>query len=132
MSHHPFGARQLVTALTGLDFGLRVRIDVRPAQRTIFSGAEKLSVQALTADLAQTVAGLRVYSYPVRGQLENVVSALQLNVESGSWSYARRAALDLATVLSVARNRKVVDASRAKRAANAALRVADLCEAAVR
>ena len=104
----------------------------RPAQRTIFSGAEKLSVQALTSEVAELVAGLRVYSYAVLGQLEHVVSALQLNVESGSWSYARRAALDLATVLTVARNRRLVDASRAKRGANAALRIADLCEAAVR
>ena len=132
MSYQHFGARQVITALTGLDFGLRVRVDVRPAQRTIFSGAEKLTVQALTAELAEMAAGLRVYSYPVRGQLEQVVSALQINVASGSWSFARRAALDLATVLTVARNRKLVDASRARRGANAALRIADLCEAAVR
>jgi hypothetical protein len=32
----------------------------------------------------------------------------------------------------VARNRRLLDGSRATRAANAALRVADLCEAAVR
>ena len=132
MSQHSFGARHVLTALTGLDFGLRVRVDVRPAQRTIFSGAEKLTVQALTAELAEMVAGLRVYSYPVRGQLEQIVSALQINVASGSWSFARRAALDLATVLTVARNRRLVDATRAKRGATAALRVADLCEAAVR
>ena len=132
LSYQHFDARQVITALTGLDFGLRVRVDVRPAQRTIFSGAEKLTVQALTAELAEMVAGLRVYSYPVRGQLEQVVSALQINVTSGSWAFARRAALDLATVLTVARNRRLVDASPAKRGANAALRVADLCEAAVR
>jgi hypothetical protein len=132
MSYQHFGARQLVTAITGLDFGLRVRVQVTPAQRTIFSGAEKLTVQALTSELAEMVADLRVYSYPVRGQLEQVVSALQLNVESGTWSYARRAALDLATVLTVARNRRLVDASRGRRGANAALRIADLCEAAVR
>ncbi|MBK5257630.1 MAG: hypothetical protein JJE39_16520 [Vicinamibacteria bacterium] len=46
MSHHHFGARHVLTALTGLDFGLRVRVDVRPAQRTIFSAADKLTVQA--------------------------------------------------------------------------------------
>lgn len=132
MSQYHFGARHVLTALTGLDFGLRVRVDVRPAQRTIFSSADKLSVQAFTAELAEIVAGLRVYSYPVRGQLEQVLSALQINVTCGSWSFARRAALDLATVLTVARHRKLVDSSRAKRGASYALRIADLCEAVVR
>ena len=131
MSDHTFRARYVVSRLTGLDFGLRVRVQVRPPQRTIFQGAENLTVQALTAELAEMVAGLRVYSYALRGQLEQVTSALQVNVASGSWPFARRAALDLATLLAVAGNRRLVDASRARRGAQCALRIADLCEAEV-
>ena len=127
MSHHPFGSRQFLRALTGLDFGLRVRVDVRPSQRTIFSGAENLSVQALTSELAEMVSSLRVYSYAVRGRLEEVTSALQLNIYSGSWRYARRAALDLSGLLAVAAKRRLADPGLCARGANCAIRIAELC-----
>jgi hypothetical protein len=127
-----FGTRQVVTALTGLDFGLRVRIDVRPAQPTLFRSPRSIAVEPAALDLAQQVVGLRVYSYGVRAQLEEVLTALQLNIASGSWSFARRAALDLASILSVARNRGQITGSRAFRASATALRVADLCESEAR
>jgi hypothetical protein len=127
MSHPVYGARHLGRALTGLDFGLRVRIDTQPAQRTIFSGALNLSVQVLTSELAQLIASLRVYSYALRAELEEVTGALQLNVESGSWRYARRAALDLAGLLGQAQRRRLARGPLAARGANAALRVAELC-----
>jgi hypothetical protein len=127
MSHHPFGSRQFLRALTGLDFGLRVRVDVRPSQRTIFSGAENLSVQALTSELAEMVSSLRVYSYAVRGRLEEVTAALQLNIHSGSWRYARRAALDLSGLLAVAAKRRLADPGLCARGANCAIRIAELC-----
>ena len=38
--------------LAALDFGLRVRVEAHPAQRSIFSGAERLTVQQLTSELA--------------------------------------------------------------------------------
>ena len=132
MPHHPFGSRQALRALTGLDFGLRVRVDVRPCQRTIFSGAENLSVQALTSELAEMVSSLRVHSYALRGQLEEVTSALQLNVESGSWRYARCAALDLSGLLALAAKRRLADRGLCARGANCALRIAELCAREVR
>jgi hypothetical protein len=91
-------------------------------------------VEPAALDLAQQVVGLRVYSYGVRAQLEEVLTALQLNIASGSWSFARRAALDLAStsILSVARNRGQITGSRAFRASATALRVADLCESEAR
>ncbi len=47
-----------------LDIGLRVRVDVHPSrQRAIFCGAENLSVQALTSELAEMISSLRVYRY---------------------------------------------------------------------
>jgi hypothetical protein len=86
MSHHTFGGRHAPRALTGLDFGLRVRVQASPLQRTIFSGAENLSVRALTSELAELVCSLRVYSYAVRGHLEHVTSVLILDIECGEWS----------------------------------------------
>ena len=124
-----FGARQVVTALTGLDFGLRVRIDVRPAQPTLFRSARSVAVESAALGLAKEVG---VYSYAVRGQLEEVLAALQVNVASGSWSFARRAALDLGSILSVARNRRQIAGSQSFRASATALRVADLCDVEAR
>jgi hypothetical protein len=108
MSHHTFGGRQVVRPLTGLDFGLHVHVDLRPLQRSIFPGAPNFTVRALTEELAETVSSLRVYSYVVRGQLQHVTSALLANVECGDWRYARRAALDLAGILTLAQRRRVV------------------------
>jgi len=132
MSHHPFGARWGLRALAGLDFGLRVHVDVRPLQRAIFAGAEDLSVQALTSELAEMISSLRVHSYALRGQLEQITSALQLNVECGSWPYARRAALDLAGLLAQAHTRRLVKSSLAVHGADCALRIAELCAREVR
>lgn len=127
MSHHPFGARHALRALSGLDFGLRVRIETRSLQRSIFSGAENLSAQELSSELAEMVSSLRVYSYALRGQLEQVTSALQVNVECGSWRFARRAALDLAGLLTQAAQRRLADQELCVRCANGAFRLAELC-----
>ena len=129
MSTRPYAGRQLVSALSGgLQFGLRVHVNVRPRQRVIFQGAENLSVQQLTSELAEMVSGLRVCSYFVRSRLEQLTGALQSNVQFGSWLYARRAALDLAALLAQAQKRREVGGgSLAVRGANAALRIAELC-----
>ncbi len=87
--------------LTGLDLGLRVRVDVQSPQRKMFCGAANVAAQRLISDLADEIGGLRVYSYSMRGQLEDATSALLLNAECGSWRYARRAALDLSGLLSL-------------------------------
>ena len=149
MSHHTYGAphaapfariaaggraRARVPAfasLSALDVGLRVRIEARPLQQTIFSGAENLSAQELTSELAVTVSRLRVRSVAMRGQLEHVTSALMVNVRCGFWLLARRAALALAGLLAQARKRALADAELSVRAAHGALRVAELCAKAV-
>jgi hypothetical protein len=129
MSSRTAFGRPSFRALAGLDVGLRVRIRRTQSQGAIFSGAQNLSVQALTSELAEMVAGLVVYSYALRGQLEQVTHALQKNVQSRSWSYARRAALDLAGLLAQAQKPGAGCGmgSRAVRGANCALRVAELC-----
>lgn len=132
MSNPPFGARPAHRVLTGLDLGLRVRVEVHSTQRTIFSGAESLSLQALTSELAEMVAGLRVYGYALRAQLEQVTCALQANVQCASWGYARRTALDLATLLSMGRRKHLAHGERCRRGEQCALRIAELCQAEVR
>ncbi len=127
MSHQPYDGRSVLRAVTGLDFGLRVRVSASSPQRSIFPGAENLSVHELTSELAETVSKLRVFSYGLRAQLEEVTDALQTNVSWGSWRYARRAALDLAGLLASGHRRRLVYGELAVRAANAALRIAELC-----
>ena len=114
-------------ALTALDFGLRVRVERSPAQRTIFSSPEELPVQELICELAELASELRVRSFALRHELEQVTSALMVNVECGFWSLAERAALDLAAVLSEARKRRLADAALCVRSADLALRIAALC-----
>jgi len=127
MSHHPFDARTSLRALTGLDFGLRVRVEVSSTQRRMFCGAENPCVQQLVCELAKLVSGLRVYSYALRGQLEQVTFALQANVECGSWRYAGRAALDLAGLLLDAKRRRLANPDRCSQGAECATHIADLC-----
>ena len=130
MSHFSYGARRprpSFAALSALDFGLRVRVEASSSQQTIFSGAENLSAQELTSELAVLVSRVRVRSFALRGQLEHVTSALMINVRCGFWPLARRAALDLAGLLGQARRRCWAHPELAVRAANAALRIAELC-----
>ena len=125
-------SRASLGALAALDFGLQVRIEARPAQRTIFSSDEELPIQELTSELAELVSTLRVHSFGLRGELERVTSALMVNVESGFWPLARLAALDLSSLLTQARRRHLADAELSLRAAHAALHIADLSAQEVR
>jgi hypothetical protein len=78
------------------------------------------------------VSSLRVYSYALRGELEDVTSALQINVQRGEWRYAARAAHDLADLLARAQRRGLAAGSLAGRCAHRALSIAELCEREVR
>ena len=119
-------------AAVALDFGLRVGIEPHPGQRTILSGAENLTVRQLTSELAELVSSLRVRSFSLRHELEQVTSALMTNVECGFWPLARCAALDLSGLLVLTRKRRLADAKLCVRAANGALRIAELCARGVR
>ena len=114
-------------AAVALDFGLHVRVEAHPDQRTIFSSAEEHPVRELTSELAELVSTLRVRSFALRHELEQLTSALMVNVECGFWPLARRAALDLSGLLSLARKRRLADAEVCCRGANGALRIAELC-----
>src|SRR5262249_47523700 len=68
----PRHRRPSPAALQALDFGLQVRFEAHPSQRTIFSGAESFSAQQLTSELSELISGLRIRSFAVRAQLEEV------------------------------------------------------------
>ena len=124
--------RASLGALAALDFGLQVRVETRPAQRTIFSTPEELPVQELTSELAEMVSLLRVRSFALRHELEHVTSALMVNVESGFWTLAHRAALDLAALLGSSRTECLADPALCVRGALAARSIADLRQLEVR
>ena len=137
MSSRAFGPRRSrlsTAALAALDSGLPVRVETHSRQRSIFSGAEELGVHGLTSELAEMLSCLRIRSFRVRAELEEVTCAMLGNVQCGFWPFARRAALDLAGMLALAANRRLADPELCVRGAKGALRVAELCvkEAACR
>ena len=119
-------------ALSALDFGLRVRIEAHRAQRSIFSGAETLSAQELSSELSEMVSSLRIRSFSLRAELEQVTSALMFNLECGFLPLAQRAALDLGGLLRYARKRRLADPELCIRGSNCALRIADSIAGEVR
>jgi hypothetical protein len=128
MSTYTFGTRRLpAAALAALDRGLLVRLDTAPQQAAIFSGAENLSLDQLTSELACMLSELRVRSFRYRADIEAVTTAMMRNVRYGFYIYARRAALDLAGILNMAAEQRLADRELCQRGLNAALRVAELC-----
>ena len=119
-------------AAVALDFGLRVRVDGNAPQRTLFSGAENLSLQELCSEIALMISELRVRSFTLRYELEQVTDALLLNVRCGFWLQARRAAVDLGDLLAWARKRRLADAELCVRGSNCAYRIFELCATEVR
>ena len=119
-------------AAAALDFGLRVHFDGHAPQRTLFSGAENLSLRQLSSELASMICELRVRSFTLRHQLEQVTDALLVNLRCGFWIQARRAALDLGDLLAWARTRRLADAELCYRGSSCAFRIAELCAKEVR
>ena len=78
------------------------------------------------------VSELRVRSFALRHELEQVTSALLVNVRCGFWPLARRAAIDLGDLLAFARKRRLADPELCIRGAGGAFRVAELCGREVR
>jgi hypothetical protein len=124
--------RRSPAALAALDFGLAVRIDAHPSQRTLFYGAEHFSLQELTSELSQMVSELRVRSFSLRAQIEHVTTALLRNVDCGFRLQARHAAIDLGDLLSEVRARRMADAELCVRGSRCAFRIAELCAKEVR
>lgn len=114
-------------AAVALDFGLRVRVDAHVDQWTLFSSAENLSLRELCAELRLMISELRVHSFALRHELEQVTDALLLNVRCGFWRLAERAALDLGDLLIYAQRRHLADAEVCVRSSRCALHIAQLC-----
>jgi hypothetical protein len=119
-------------AAVALDFGLRVRVTAHLDQRTLFAGAENLSLQELCSELSLMISELRVRSFAVRHELEQLTEALLVNVRCGFWPLARRAAVDLGDLLAHARQRRLAAAELCYRGSRCALRIAELCAREVR
>jgi len=60
------------------------------------------------------VRELRVRSFTLRHQLEQVTDALLVNLRCGFWIQARRAALDLGDLVAWARTRRLAEAKSAR------------------
>jgi hypothetical protein len=114
-------------AAFALDFGLRVRVEGDPPQRTLFSGAENLSLRALCSELGLMISELRVRSFTLRRQLEQVTDALLVNFRCGFWRQAQRAAVDLGDLLAWARKRRLAEAELCVRGSHCAFHIAELC-----
>jgi hypothetical protein len=112
-------------ALTALDFGLSVRVDLRPSQRTLFAAAQNLTAREVTSEFGEMVATLRVRSFALRPELEQLASALIANVECGFSYLVHRAALDLGDCLRAAARRCLADRELSPRAADGAFHVAE-------
>jgi len=135
MSHVSTARRRLrasPAAAFALDFGLRVRVDGHASQRTLFSGAESLSLRELCTELSLLISELRVRSFSLRHELEQVTDALLVNVRCGFWPQAERAAADLGDLLALARKRRLADAELCCRGRSCASHIVDLCSREVR
>jgi hypothetical protein len=73
------------------------------------------------------ISELRVRSFSVRHEIEQVTDALLVNVRCGFWPLAERAALDLGDLLAYARRRRLADAELCVRGSRCALQIARLC-----
>ncbi len=114
-------------AAVALDFGLRIRVACHAPQRTLFSGAENLSLQELCSELGLMISELRVRSFSLRHQLEQLTDALLVNFRCGFWQQAQRAAVDLGDLLACARTRRLADAELCVRGSSCAFHIAELC-----
>jgi hypothetical protein len=78
------------------------------------------------------ISELRVRSFAVRHELEQLTEALLVNVSCGFWPLAQRAAIDLGDLLAHARRRRLADAELSYRGSRCALHIAELCGREVR
>ncbi len=113
-------------------FGLRVRVSLDTTQRFLFGDDGPSLPTRLAEELCVLVARIVVSDFRIHSQLDRTVPAVLRNVRLGFWSCARRAALDAASALACGAKRRVLQPCMAIEAANLALRVAGLCEAAER
>ena len=110
--------------------GLRVRVALSTTQRCLFGQDGPSLVTRLAEELCVEVARFVVCDFRIHSQLERTIPAVLRNVRLSFWSCARRAALDAASTLTAGAKRRVVQSDMAIKAANIALRIAELCEKA--
>ena len=110
--------------------GLHVRVALSTTQRCLFGEDGPSLVTRLAEELCVEVARFVVCDFRIHSQLERTIPAVLRNVRLSFWSCTRRAALDAASTLTAGAKRRVVQSDMAIKAANIALRIAELCEKA--
>jgi hypothetical protein len=111
-------------------FGLRVRVAIHTTQGYLFGADHRSSaLTRLAEELCIQVARIVVCDFRIHSQLDRTIPAVLRNVRLSFWSCARRAALDAASALASGAKRRVMQSDLAIKAANLALRIAELCEA---
>ena len=126
------GAQSLPPTSHSHHFGLRVRVAIDTTQRFLFGDDGPSLLTRLAEELCIQMARIVVMDFRIHSQLDRTVPAVLRNVRLGFWSCARRAALDAASALAAGAKRRVVQSDLAIKAANLALRIAELCETAER
>ena len=109
-------------------FGLRVRVALNTTQQCLFGGHGPSILTRMAEALCIDVARIVVRDFRIHSQLERTIPAILRNVRLSFWSCARRAALDAAAALACGARRRVLQSDLAIKAANLALRIAELCE----
>jgi len=125
---HP-GPEPIPPSSRSFAFGLRVRVAIDTTQRYLFGDDGPSVLTSLAEELCIQVARIVVCDFKIHSQLDRTVPAILRNVRIGIWSCARRAALDAASALACGAKRRVMQSDLAIKAANLALRIAELCEA---
>lgn len=123
------GPRSSSPFSTSQSFGLRVRVAIDTTQGFLFGGDGPSVLTRLAEELCIQVARIVVCDFKIHSQLDRTIPAVLRNVHLSFWSCARRAALDAASALTAGAKRRVMQSDMAIKAANLALRIAELCEA---
>jgi hypothetical protein len=126
------GPEPLPPTSSSHQFGLRVRVAIDTTQRYLFGDDGPSLLTRLAEELCIQMARIVVMDFRIHSQLDRTVPAVLRNVRLGFWSCARPAALDAASALAAGAKRRVVQSDLAIKAANLALRIAELCESAER
>jgi len=126
------GPEPLPPSSSSHHFGLRVRVAVDTTQRILFGDDGPSLPTRLAEELCVMVARIVVSDFRIHSQLDRTVPAVLRNVRLGFWSCARRAALDAASALACGAKRRVIQSDLAIKAANLALRIAEICESCER
>jgi hypothetical protein len=117
-------------------FGVHVRFHatLRSPQRSLFTGDDDNAglLVSMAEELCVLVSRITFWDFRMRSHLEVAVPAVLWNVRMGFWRFARRAATDVAGLLSFAGPKSFGPSEKCVPGANVALSIAASCDFAER